>query len=280
MLFMKKWKKIALTVLSIIIIGGVGIYIYLQIPVDLRTEYAKKEGKSLVAQQEGKKLLERGLKKLDPMSKWQELREQKIQISFQHFWYLKMLPIFLTPVEKSGQKIALHFKPADEKNIRLTYLDGQREGTSLGIQDNKAYTIDKKGKFVWKKDWSIEFNLPSYRYFFFLPFLLSEAELITYAGEKKLQNHTYDLIYATWGKWTPHKNADQYLIWINRETMTIDYVQYTVRDVIGQAKVTLQLSDYRVVFGIKLPFSLKVIADINNVDDRMHQMKINKIEKK
>lgn len=272
---MKKWKKIMLAILGAII----SIFIYLQIPVDLRTPYAKEEGKSLVAQQKGKKLLEQSLKKLDPMLKWQELREQKLQISFQHFWYLKMLPMFLTPVEKSGQKVSIQLKPANEGNIRMNFLDGQREGTSWGLQNNKAYTIDKKGKLVWKNDWSIEFNLPSYRFFFFLPFFLSEAELITYAGEKKLRNHTYDLVYTTWEKWTAHKTADQYLIWINRETMTIDYVQCTSRSVYGRAAVVLHLSDYREVFEIKLPFSLRVHGDINDIDKGMHYMKFNSIEK-
>jgi len=278
-LFMKKWKKIALAFLSLIMIGGIGIFIYLQTPVDLRTDYAKKEGKSLLAQQKGKELLERSLKKLDPMSKWQELREQKLQISFQHFWYLKMLPMFLTPVEKSGQKVSLQLKPADENNICMTFLDGQRKGTSWGLEENKAYTIDKKGKLVWKNDWSIEFNLPGYRFFFFLPFFLQEAELITYAGEKKLRNQPYDLIYATWGKWAPHKTTDQYLIWINRRTETIDYVQCTSRDTYGRAAVALHLSDYRQVFGIELPFSLRVHGDINDVDEGMHYMKFNSVQK-
>ncbi len=276
---MKKWKKNVLAILSIIVIVGVCIFIYLQMPVDLRTDYAKREGKSDAAQQKGKKLFEQGLKKLDPMLKWQEIRDQKIQISFQHFWHLKMLPMFLTPIEKSGQKVSLHLKPADEKNIRLAYLDGQREGISWGIQDSKGYIIDKKGKHVWKNDSRIEFNLPSYRFFFFIPFLLSEAELITYAGEKKLQNHTYDLVYATWGKWTPHKNADQYLVWVNQKTMMIDFVQFTVRGFMGRANATLHLSDYRDALGIKLPFSLRVIGDINNIDKGMHHMKFNSVEK-
>lgn len=274
---MKLWKKIVLGLFSIIFLGGIGIYMYLQVPADLRTDYAKKEGESAIAQQKGRTLLEQSLKKFDPLSSWQELRMKNVQVTFQHFWYHDMLKKFIAPVEKSGQKVSLRLKPAHE-NVRLTFLDGQRKGTSWGIQDGKAYKVDDTGTLTWNSDWITEFNLPSYRYFLFLPFYLSEAELITYAGVKELRSKTYDLVYATWGKWIPHKNADQYLIWINRETMMIDYVQGTVRAVVGRSITALSLSNYREVLGMRIPFSLKAMADINIVDEGMHHMKLTKVE--
>ena len=104
---------------------------YLQVPADLRTDYAKQEGELDIAQQKGRTLLEQSLKKLDPMSHWQELRTQNIQITFQHFWYHDMLKKLVAPVEKSGQKVSLLLKPSNE-NVRLTFLDGQKERNILG----------------------------------------------------------------------------------------------------------------------------------------------------
>ena len=276
---MKLWKKIALGLFGIIGFGGIGMYLYLQVPADLRTEYVKNEGESTVAQQKGRTLLEQNLKELDPMSQWQEIRKQDIQVTLQHFWYHEMLRKFVAPVEESGQKVSFLLKPSDDKNLQLTFLDGQRKGTSWGIQDYKTYKIDKNGTTTWKSDWTTEFNLPSYRFFLFLPFLLSEAELITYAGTKELRGNIYDLVYVTWAKWTPHKNADQYLIWINRETMMIDYVQGTVRAIVGRSITALSLTNYRKVLGMKIPFSIEAIADINILDEVMHQMKLTKVEK-
>ena len=277
-LYMKLYKKIVLGIFSIIFLSGIGIYMYLQVPADLRTAYAKKEGESTIAQQKGRTLLEQSLKTIDPMSQWQELRKQNIQVTLQHFWYHELLKKFVAPVEKSGQKVSFLLKPDNDKNLRLTFLDGQRKGTSWGIQDYKAYKIDKDGIVTWKSDWTTEFNLPSYRFFIFLTFLLSEAELITYAGTEELRGNSYDLVLATWEKWTPHKNADQYLIWINRETKMVEYVQGTVRAIVGRSITTLSLSDYQETLGMKIPFSIKAMPDINIPDEVMHQMKLIKVE--
>ena len=88
---MKLWIKITLGFFSFIFLCGICIYMYLQMPADLRTDYAKKEGESIVAQQKGRTLLEQSLKILDPMSQWQKLRMQNVQVILQHFWYYDML---------------------------------------------------------------------------------------------------------------------------------------------------------------------------------------------
>ena len=80
------------------------------------------------------------------------------------------------------------------------------------------------------------------------------------------------------GKWAPHRKADQYLIWINRETKMIEYIQGTVREIVGRSITALALTDYREVYGMKMPFNLKAIADINIVDEIMHEMKLSKVE--
>ena len=181
------------------------------------------------------------------------------------------------PLEQSGQKLSLLLKPG-QVDARLTFLDGQWKGKSWGIQKGAAYQVDDTGTLTWKRDRTIEFHVPGYRYFFFMPYYLSEARLITYAGERKLHGHTYDLVYSTWGKWTPQKNVDQYLLWINRETSMIDFVQSTVREMFARSIVTLSLSDYRKVHGIKMPFSLTVLENIKILDAGMHQMKLLEVE--
>ena len=177
----------------------------------------------------------------------------------------------------TGQKVLFQLKPGEDNNLQLTFLDGQRKGITWGIQDNNTYKIDNKGNTTWASDWITEFNLPSYRFFLFLPFLLSEAELITYAGSKEIHGENYELVFATWEKWTPHKNADQYLIWINSDTKMIDYVQGTVRAIVGRSITALSFKDYQEVLGLKIPFSINAIADINELEKVMHQMKLLKV---
>ena len=78
---MKLWKKITLGLFGLIALGGIGMYVYLQVPADLRTDYVKNKGESTVAQQKGRRLLEQSLKELDPMSQWKEIRKQDIQVT-------------------------------------------------------------------------------------------------------------------------------------------------------------------------------------------------------
>ena len=58
----------------------------------------------------------------------------------------------------------------------------------------------------------------------------------------------------------------------------VDYVQGTVRAIVARSITTLALTDYREVLGMKIPFSIKAMADISIPDEVMHQMKLTKVE--
>lgn len=59
---------------------------------------------------------------------------------------------------------------------------------------------------------------------------LLNAEIIRYAGEKQFEGKTYDLVYTTWEKDEPHKEHDQWLVYINKETGMIDLTELTIND--------------------------------------------------
>ncbi|MEM9555295.1 MAG: hypothetical protein AAGC60_13650 [Acidobacteriota bacterium] len=181
------------------------------------------------------------------------------------------------PLEFSGQSLTLSLKPGS-LDVGLKFLDGEWAGEAWGILEGETYTVDSAGVVSWERDETIEFHLHGYRYFFFVPFLLSDADLITYAGSRELHGETYDLVYATWDRWEPHESADQYLLWIHRETLLVDFVQSTVREMMPRSIVALSLTDYREVLGIRLPFSLKILEDIEVLDAGMHHMRIQSVE--
>ena len=266
------WLSVSLAVIALCAIG-ISFYSYMQQLSDLRTEYARARGDTIEAQRKGRRLLQDSLASMDPDSRWKKVRARPVKIVLRHYWYHALLKAFVMPVERSGQTIALRFRPAFN-NIQLTFMDGKRKDLSWGIRDQKTYRIDRDGKTLWEPDSAIEFHLPSYRFFLFLPFHLSEAELITYAGTKDIRGERYDLVYATWGKWSPQSDVDQYLVWIRRDTGRIDFVQSTVREVFNRSVVTLQLSDYKNAMGMSVPHSLRAHDDHPSSGHGMHLMKV------
>ena len=81
--------------------------------------------------------------------------------------------------------------------------------------------------------------------------------MVLYAGERKLGDKTYDLVYLTWGKQQPQKMVDQYVVWINRRTKLIEWVRYTVRDFGGFVTSYMEYSDFREVGGLKIGFNMR-----------------------
>lgn len=56
------------------------------------------------------------------------------------------------------------------------------------------------------------------------------ADIIRYAGEISFNGQSYDLVYVTWGQDAPHKEHDQWLIYINKTTGMLDLTEVTIND--------------------------------------------------
>ena len=87
---------------------------------------------------------------------------------------------------------------------------------------------------------------------------LMNAEIIRYAGERSFNGKNYDLVYATWGKDEPHKEHDQWLVYINRETGFIDLTEITINDFFlpmpnGLKGATVQFDREKTSIGTYLP---------------------------
>lgn len=264
---MTRWKTLAAALLAVPLLGVGGVYAYMHGLGDLRTEHARVHGASAEAQARGRELLAESLEALGGVARWHEVREEPVEIVFRHDWYHALLRRFFMPIEFSGQELALRLRPG-HLDTRLTFRDGDGAGRAWELVDGDTSTVDD----------DVAFHLLGYRFFFFMPFLLSEAELITDAGTGELHGETYDLVYVTWGQWEPQREYDQYLVWIDRETRLVDYVQSTVREKFARSIVSLALSDHRDALGLRMPFSLRVLEDIDDVGEGMHHIEVLSID--
>lgn len=147
---------------------------------------------------------------------------------------------------------------------QVKFLSGKRKGEIVGIQSWNYYEIRQdSAEFINDDRKKMIFALSATQYFMELVARLKNAELITYAGEKKLGDQLYDLVFVTWGKLKAHKKHDQYLLWINKTSGLAEYCEYTIRDIAFPGSLltaSIAFSDYRDVQGVKIPFQQHVLS--------------------
>ena len=139
----------------------------------------------------------------------------------------KGLYALANPFPRDNELMEMRFRP-NSFDGQFNYLEG-RNKTIYGIQSFQHYRIKESGTIKFRKKKSIAFALPAIQYFFELPLRLRNAPILKYAGFRVFENKTYDLIFATWDKTEPHKEHDQYLLYIDRDSGELSFANYTVR---------------------------------------------------
>lgn len=263
-------KKIVLWGLGILVVLGVVGAVMINRLSDLRTPELKK-GVTKQAEEKGRTLLKASIEALGGWKRWQAYREKIVRVEIKDTWKPSFMVSLVLPKHVNKKQMQLFFRPK-ERNSRLRFLEGPRKGTEWGIKQGATYTVDKQGNIKWKKDNSIRFYLPTYQYFMLMPFYLLEAQLIAYAGERTLHGKTYDLVFATWKTYKPHRKMDQYLLWIERKTKHVHFVQYTVRDMLASITGTGKASKYKKTGGLLLAHRWKVMSKPQSEKDWMHIM--------
>jgi len=136
----------------------------------------------------------------------------------------------------------------------FTLLNGVNKGQIWGVKNQKSFQ---------KKSDQIEFiSHPRYQqkliyknYWFQFPFRFSEAPIIAYAGEAMVNGENYDLLYATWGTEKANCEYDQFILYVDKETRRVEWLNFTVREKANFFKITAEFSNFKTIDGITLPFS-------------------------
>jgi hypothetical protein len=159
---------------------------------------------------------------------------------------------------------------------RFEFLEGENQGKVWGIQDWMTYTEEPGGSAVFEPDADILFYLPTYQYFFEMPYRLRYIPLVAYVGEGEVGGEPCHLIFGTWTSPEPHGEEDQYLFYINQKTLLLDQVTYTVRDAAKFAQGTNRFEDFRDVQGIPVAFR-QTITDQPGSDNVLHKLTLENV---
>ena len=258
--------------LMITLLGIITLGMFSCKAVDIRTQ----EVKTAFDQQRGKKVLLQ-MSEAHALNEWSKVQTYSFDMKDEFYGIMGKLgnPFPRNTADFEFQAIPYTF------TSKAKFQDEKWGNKIWGIQSWKTYSgiAGQPVKFHKKNDKNIEFWLPTYQYFIELPLRIFEADVISYAGERELDGKNYDLVFASWKTDDPQKDIDQYILWIEKESHLLRFIQYTVRDQSPLIQATLQYKTYSKENGIVLiPTEMDVNLSGPNENKILHRMTVENIE--
>ena len=243
---------------------------------DLTSDAIKKSGISKTSREKGLKLIKQMIQAHGGLKNWQSTGS--VRVTIRDYWPSWLMRTLGMPWEFSGQKVQLDWAQGTD-NSRLTFLEGKAKGNIWGIQNWSPY-VKRHNNIEFEENNEIKFWLPTMQYFIEAPFRIREANIVGYMGEKVLKLHNkkvkYDLVFASWKTYKPQSDIDQYVLWINRETKLMEFIQYTVRDMMSFMTAALHYKNFTRVGGVWFAKKMTIVSNPGE-DNITHDMHIEKI---
>jgi hypothetical protein len=186
-----------------------------------------------------------------------------VQLRGTDFWHSSFVRLF-TPVTEQEQKFEVVFATAGSE-ISYIFLNGTRKGQYIGVENGKTYrVIEKEREFADSS--KIRLYLEPLTHYLQWPYELYESPVLLYAGEENIENESYHLLFASSGGVAASPDHDQYVIYVNKETRYVDYIDFTLRSLFESYKGTLHYRDFRTVQGLVVPFFIGASDAVENKD--------------
>ena len=242
-------------------------------PVDLRGK-GPHESFSQLAKAQGRQILTQTARISGALENWPKFSEFRVRTT--DHWSSTIFR-WLTPVQTDHQTIDFTFEIPAENSL-MTYVDGKTPGDSAGIKDTKTYKLIK-GKLVQKNFGDVQKYLGHVRHYFLFPQILKDYPMVASMGEGKFGEVSYDKVFAGTSDALANSKEDQYIVWVNRKTSRVDFIEFTIRDFLPSLHGVIVYKDYRQVQGIWLPFEIILPASMEN-QKPVHRFTIDSIELK
>lgn len=228
---------------------------------DLRPPMFALDGHMDYLKSHGREILGQAIAKNDPEGKWDQAKQMDIAVTD-------------SGKSNSSQKLQLS---VDLKTLdtMMTYMDGKNAGSSIGVQAGEAYRIVNGSRRAADEKF-ISLHVAPVRDYFLWPQTLTRAQFAGYAGEDWLGGQFYLKVFVTNGAVEPSEDVDQYVLWINKETWRIDFIEFTLRKLKASYHGVARYSDYRLTQGVWLPYNI-VLSDSTNGDEYSHKLSVDQM---
>jgi hypothetical protein len=239
---------------------------------DLSTNKLKNQDTQPDLREKAKTIFEKSLNARGGYSTHRSL--DSVRLKGNDLWHSSLVRFF-TPVTEQEQKFEVLFSTAGDE-INYLFLNGKLKGQYIGVENGKTYrAINQEREFTDSS--KIRLYLEPLRDYFQWPYKLYESPVLLYAGEKNIVNEAYYLLFASSGGIAASPEYDQYVIYINQQTYSVDYIDFTLRSLFESYKGTLHYRDLRSVQGLMVPFFIGVSDDVEN-KDFVHEFHISEIQ--
>jgi len=81
-------------------------------------------------------------------------------------------------------------------------------------------------------------------------------------GEGNLHGQDYDLVFTGLSTKKANNKEDQYILWVNRQTKQVDYVEFTLRDLLSALHGVVAYKDYRDAGGVKFAYDITLLNSL------------------
>lgn len=242
---MKKLWKIVAMIIAFLLIGG---WWFVNTPSDLRPTYL---GDKIAEKdyEKGKILLQEMQAAYGGMDNW--LAHKTGTYSQIADWYDDKLG--MAGWDELPQQFQMTSTLGTD-DCEFTLLNGANKGQIWGVEEWKSYQ-NKNGNKEFVHHEKYHHKLIYKNYWFQFPFRISEAPIIAYAGESTVKGEAYDLLFITWGSEVPNREYDQYVLYLDKTTRMIEWLNFTLREKVNFIQITAQFTDFKVINGITAPFT-------------------------
>jgi hypothetical protein len=197
-----------------------------------------------------------------------------LDVTLVDHWHLTLLR-WLTPLRSNHQKVHFTF---GLKNIDVTmaYVDGPGVGNTLGIKEGHTFK-NINGRVITKNFSNVELYCLHIRRYFLWPYVLAKMPVVAYLGESDLNNQSYDLVFTGLSSNKANAREDQYILWVNRQTKEVDYVEFTLRNILTSYRGAIAYKDYRDAGGVRFAYDITVLNHLN-APGYLHHLMVQSIE--
>ncbi len=201
-----------------------------------------------------------------------------VRVEFRDHWPGAVMRALAMPWAESGLLMRSTMLRGSDAS-RLEFLEGRDAGRGWGIQNWMTYrvagdnTVSPDRRITFEDDDDIRFWLPTFQYFFEAPFRLREGGVVADAGPETVAGVTYQRVFVSWGRAAPRPEIDQYLAWIDPDSGRLEYLEYTVRDMMPGIVGCMHYRDYRQVEDLWVAMTMAVVEGPGG-PDALHRFEL------
>jgi hypothetical protein len=168
---------------------------------------------------------------------------------------------WMTPLSKSKERIDLQFQT----------------GWTPSKISGQLYQDGKPSRVITPESGSLSKTyLESLSLYVQFPIVYKKFPKLALSHHEKINNKSYSVIYASQSSWEAKELEDQYLLYIQDETKTLDFVKFTYRDMLKNYVGVLKFENYQKFGNLNYP---TLISILDSIDDKnfIHRLRISEI---